>query len=89
MKEKRNDNAEREPARQSRRAARHPRANAGAAGGGTRILRGTPEEERARAYWWAHIRCALDDEHEFLGRSMFTMRDTIEALEGEEESVGE
>lgn len=36
----------------------------------------------AKAYWWAHIRCALDKEHEFLGGSMQTLQDTVEALTG-------
>jgi len=40
---------------------------------------------RAKAYWWAHIRCALDNDHEYLGGSMFTMQDTINELEGREE----
>jgi hypothetical protein len=44
-------------------------------------LKGTPEESRAKAYWVAHIRCALDNDHDYLGGSMETMADTIEALE--------
>lgn len=39
----------------------------------------------AEAYWWAHIRCALDDNHEYLGGSMETLQDTINALEESEE----
>lgn len=51
----------------------------------TGLLRGTGEEERAKAYWLAHIRCALDDDHGYLGGSMCTMQDTIAALKGEED----
>ena len=50
-----------------------------------RLVRGTREEDRAKGYWFAHIRCALDDEHGYLGRSMITMQDTIDALRGDEE----
>lgn len=50
------------------------------------LIRGTHEEERAKSYWWAHIRCALDDDHMFLGGSMTTMQDTIDALDVEEEA---
>jgi len=39
----------------------------------------------AEAYWWAHIRCALDNDHNFLGGSMQTLADTIEALADYEE----
>jgi hypothetical protein len=46
-----------------------------------RLTRDTPEEDRARSYWLAHIRIALDDEHSYLGGSMCTMQETIEALE--------
>ncbi len=49
------------------------------------ILRGTPEEERAKSYWLAHIRCALDNEHTYLGGSMVTMQDTIDALGAQSE----
>lgn len=44
------------------------------------LVRGTPEEERASYYWLAHIRCALDNEHSYLGGSMFTMQDCIDGL---------
>lgn len=46
-----------------------------------RLVAGTPEEERAKGYWLAHIRCALDNDHHFLGGSMLTMKDTIDSLE--------
>ena len=39
-----------------------------------------PEHARARGYWYAHIRCALDKDHTFLGGSMRTMQDSIDAL---------
>jgi len=51
-------------------------------------LRACDEEflfEQADAYWLAHIRTALDKEHGYLGGSMVTMQDTIDALEGREE----
>jgi len=38
---------------------------------------------RADAYWMAHIKMALDKQHEYLGGSMVTMQDTIDELEGE------
>lgn len=48
------------------------------------LLLGTDHEDRARSYWMAHIRCALDNDHMYLGGSMITMQDTIDALEDEE-----
>jgi len=45
-----------------------------------KLLRDTPEYDRAKGYWFAHIRCALDHEHAFLGGSMFTLQDSIDAL---------
>jgi len=44
------------------------------------LLRGTDSEDRARSYWWAHIRCALDRDHTYLDRSM-TMEETVQELE--------
>lgn len=44
------------------------------------LLRDTNEEDSARAYWMAHIRCSLDDDHMYLGGSMVTMQTTIDAL---------
>jgi hypothetical protein len=35
---------------------------------------------RAESYWYAHIRIALDDESEFVGRSMVSMQSTIDEL---------
>jgi len=39
-----------------------------------------PEEaqEGARAYWYSHILCSLNDDHEFLGGSMRHMNDSLE-----------
>lgn len=48
-----------------------------------RLLQGTSEEDRARSYWWAHIRMAIDNDHGYLGGSMVTIQDTIEELENE------
>lgn len=45
------------------------------------IVRGTGEEDRAKAYWYAQICCALDDDHMFLGGGTVTMQDTINALD--------
>ncbi len=38
--------------------------------------------ERARSYWWAHIMCSLDHDHEFLSREMCTMESAVTELEG-------
>ena len=47
------------------------------------ILGDAPQitRQRAEAYWMAHIRCALDDDHEFAGGSMVTLQDSINELE--------
>jgi len=37
--------------------------------------------QRAKSYWLAHIKTALDDEHDYLGGSMVTMEDTINEME--------
>jgi hypothetical protein len=47
------------------------------------LVRGTREEDRANAYWLAHIRCALDEDHDYLSRGMCTMQDSIEALDAQ------
>jgi hypothetical protein len=53
------------------------------------IVRGTSEEECAKGYWLASIRCALDDGHSYLGKERHTMQETIDALdfEVEEENI--
>lgn len=33
---------------------------------------------RAKSYWYAHITTALNDDNEFMGRSMCNMQDTLE-----------
>ena len=39
---------------------------------------------RAKSYWFAHIRMALDDDHYFAGGgSAVTMQDTIDAIRRE------
>jgi hypothetical protein len=48
------------------------------------------ERERARGYWYAHIRTALDEDSGYMGRSMCTMEDSarelmVEEADGEEE----
>lgn len=37
--------------------------------------------ERAKCYWFAHIKCAIHRETEFRGGSMVTMDETIEEIE--------
>jgi chromosome segregation ATPase len=44
------------------------------------------EWESASGYWYSHILCALDDDHDYLGGSMSTMQDTIDTLNGEDEA---
>jgi len=46
-------------------------------------------KERARCYWYAHIKTALLKEHEYLGGSLVTMDDTINELEEESEENAE
>ena len=45
------------------------------------IVRQTDEYDRAKGYWYAHIRGALDSDHSYLGGSMVTLQDTIDSLE--------
>jgi hypothetical protein len=45
--------------------------------------------ERARGYCHAQIACALDEEHDFLGSSMFTMANIADELEGKAEGQEE
>lgn len=35
-------------------------------------------QENASSYWYSHILCALNDDHEFAGGSMLHMNDTLE-----------
>lgn len=44
------------------------------------LVRGTSEEGPAQAYWLAHVETALTNDHGYLGGSMTTMQDTIDAL---------
>lgn len=51
-----------------------------------RLVRGTPEEGRARSYWYPHIVMALGDDHGYMGKNMATMSQSAEALmNGEDE----
>ncbi len=34
--------------------------------------------ERANAYWYSHIATALNDDNDYIGRSMCNMQDTLE-----------
>ncbi len=51
------------------------------------LLHGTSEYDSAKAYWLAHVETALSNDHGYLGGSMTTMQDTIDALReaGEED----
>jgi hypothetical protein len=44
------------------------------------IIRGTHIESLANSYWIPHILMELDEDHEWLGGSMCTMQETIDAL---------
>ena len=46
-------------------------------------------KERAKCYWYAHIKTALLKEHEYLGGSLVTMDDTINELDEESEEDAE
>lgn len=50
-----------------------------------KAVRGTSEEGRAKAYWYGHIRTALDRDHGYLGSSMCTLQDAIDDLKHDEE----
>ena len=49
------------------------------------------EYERAKAYWYAQIVMALNDDHDYLGKSMSTMQDAAQVIEnktyGEDEDA--
>jgi len=45
------------------------------------LLRDAPMYDRAKGYWIAHIRTALDKDHGYMGGSMCTFQDTIEEFE--------
>ena len=54
------------------------------------MLSGTDEYDRAKSYWLAHIETALTNDHGYLGGSMSTMQDSIDALrEGDDEDWDE
>lgn len=53
------------------------------------LVRGTSEEDRARSYWVAQIKMALDNDHGYLGSGSHTLKDTIETLEAEGEEHDE
>lgn len=41
-------------------------------------------KRRAKAYWYAFISMALDEDNEFLGRSAGSIQDTIEELRNQD-----
>lgn len=43
--------------------------------------------QRAEAYWLAHARIALTNDHGYLGGSMCSMEDTIEEIAGAEDEA--
>lgn len=45
--------------------------------------------ERAKSYWIPELYMALDKDQDYLGGCMVTMEDTIEALDDDENVVGE
>lgn len=53
------------------------------------VLRGTDEEDRAQRTWLANIECSLNNNHGWLGGSMVTMQDTIDALNDEDNEEDE
>jgi hypothetical protein len=46
-------------------------------------------KERAKSYWYAHIKTAILKEHEFLGGSLVTIDDTISELEEDFEEANQ
>lgn len=52
------------------------------------LLQHTGEYNSAKSYWLAHIETALTNNHGYLGGSMTTMEDTIEALGQSDEDDG-
>lgn len=44
---------------------------------------------RAEAYWYANITTLISHDHDYLGRSMCSMQDTLEELEAEDEEEEE
>jgi len=56
-------------------------------GNAREVVKGTSEASRAHAYWIAHIRMALDDDHEWLGGSMCTLQGSIDSLQEEVDAL--
>jgi hypothetical protein len=55
-----------------------------------RLVRGTPEEGRAKSYWYPHILMAITDDHGYMGKNMATLMGSAEALmSGDEDEIGE
>jgi len=48
------------------------------------LLSGTAQEDRAKAYWYANIRMALDDDHMWMGSHNCTLQNCIESFTDEE-----
>jgi hypothetical protein len=52
----------------------------------TIIQDAAPDEwDWAEAYWWSHIRTALDEDHGYLGGAGQTMQTTIDAIKAGDE----
>ena len=43
-------------------------------------------QESAKSYWYSHILCSLNDDHEFIGGSMLHMNDSLEEWSASHES---
>lgn len=46
------------------------------------LTKGTNEEGRAHSYWYPHIAMAINHDHGYMGRNMFTMAQSADALMG-------
>ncbi len=44
---------------------------------------------KAKSYWYAHILCAINDDHEFLGSSLHHMQDCLDEWIEQEEDCDE
>lgn len=56
------------------------------------IVQGTGDRhlyEQAKSYWIGHIATALSNESEYMGKSMYTMEDTVESMRDSEDEIGE
>lgn len=52
------------------------------------LLHGTDGYQRAKAYWLACMHIELDEDHEWMGKSMCSMQDTIDELREPDDDDG-